>query len=182
LAEFNFKQNTVTRMTTTKSYDYLNRLTQISSASSQLPTPISYSYTYNAANQRTHTTLADGSYWIYGYGMTATNGMTNVTHLKNNTGSSFTLLTYPVTMERSFHLSFRTLQHKGRPHPVLSRSTPRNFPLGLSPKISRSTELEARPHLALCLLIIPQPPHKQMPKIGELDFGLAPVWWTTVIQ
>jgi hypothetical protein len=58
--------------------------------------------------------------------------------------SSFTLLTCPVTMERSFHLSFRTFQHKGHPHPVLSRSTPRDFHLGLSPKISRSTELETR--------------------------------------
>src|ERR1035437_7978371 len=63
-----------------------------------------------------------------------------------------------------------------------SKSTPRNFPLALSPKISRPTELETRLLPALCLLIIPQPPHKQMPKIGELDFGVAPVWWTTVIQ
>jgi hypothetical protein len=55
-------------MTTTKSYDYLNRLTQISSAPSgggQLP--LNFNYTYNSANQRTHNTLADGSYWVYGY-------------------------------------------------------------------------------------------------------------------
>ena len=63
--------------------------------------------------------------------------------------SSFTLLTCPVREERSVHLSFRTLQHKGHPHPVLSRSTPRNFPSGLSPKISRPTELETR-LLQLC--------------------------------
>jgi|SRR5882724_710396 len=62
--------------------------------------------------------------------MTATNGMTNVTHLKINAGSGFTLLTCPVREERSFHLSFRTLQHKGHPHPVLSRSTPARFSIG----------------------------------------------------
>jgi hypothetical protein len=60
---------------------------------------------------------------------------------------SFTLLTCPATMGRSFHLSFRTSQHKGHPHPVLSRSTK-----GVSALItadSLSTELEARLHLAL---------------------------------
>jgi len=48
-------------------------------------------------------------------------------------------------MERSFHLSFRTFQRKGHPHPALSGSTPEDFPLGLSPKISQPTELETRP-------------------------------------
>src|ERR1035437_6218040 len=67
---------------------------------------------------------------------------------ENQHRSSFTLLTCPVPKERSVgfpslpliscptedfrlanrdHLSFRTLQHKGYPHPVLSRSTPRTF-------------------------------------------------------
>ena len=51
-----------TRMTTTKQYDDLNRLTQISSlpgASGLLP--LAYNYTYNAANQRTRNTFVEGS-------------------------------------------------------------------------------------------------------------------------
>jgi RHS repeat-associated protein len=36
---------------------------------------------------------------------------------------SFTLLTCPASMGRSVHLSFRTPQDTGHPHPVLSRST-----------------------------------------------------------
>jgi len=65
----------------------------------------------------------------------ATNGMTKRHPFENQHRSSFTLLACPVTMERSFHLSFRTPQHKGHPHPVLSRSTPEDFYLALSPKI-----------------------------------------------
>ena len=57
-----FNSNTVTRMTTAKQYDYLNRLTSISSTPSN-----SYGYLYNAANQRTMTRLADSSYWNYNY-------------------------------------------------------------------------------------------------------------------
>ena len=63
-----FKQNTTTRMTTTRSYDYLNRLSVMSSvpaASGQQP--VSYSYQYNSANQRTRNATADGSYWLYEY-------------------------------------------------------------------------------------------------------------------
>ncbi|HEY5909558.1 MAG TPA: RHS repeat-associated core domain-containing protein, partial [Verrucomicrobiae bacterium] len=59
-----------TSMTTTKNYDLLNRLTSISSVVSgaAAPTlPISFGYQYNQAGQRTRTTLADGSYWIYTY-------------------------------------------------------------------------------------------------------------------
>jgi len=63
-----FKQNSTTRMTTTKTYDLLNRLTQVSSAPGASYTlPLAFNYSYNVANQRTHNTLADGSYWIYGY-------------------------------------------------------------------------------------------------------------------
>jgi RHS repeat-associated protein len=63
-----FKQNSTARMTTTKSYDFLNRLTQISSApSASYTSPLTFNYNYNPANQRTKDTLADGSYWIYGY-------------------------------------------------------------------------------------------------------------------
>ena len=39
------------------------------------------------------------------------------------TRSSFTLLTCPAANGRSVHLSFRTFQRKGHPHPALSRST-----------------------------------------------------------
>ena len=53
-------------MTTTKSYDYLNRLTQISSVPSA-SVAVNYNCTYNTANQRTKNTLVDGSYWIYNY-------------------------------------------------------------------------------------------------------------------
>ena len=55
------------RMTTTKQYDLLNRLTQISTVDSGLRTVDSHSYTYSPANQRVRTTLADGSYWLYTY-------------------------------------------------------------------------------------------------------------------
>jgi len=57
-----FASNTVTRMTTSKQYDFLNRLSSISST----PTN-SFIYEYNAVNQRTLDRLWDGSYWDYGY-------------------------------------------------------------------------------------------------------------------
>jgi RHS repeat-associated protein len=63
-----FKQSSTTRMTTKKQYDYLNRLTQMSSAPSASSTlPLTFNYNYNPANQRTKDTLTDGSYWVYGY-------------------------------------------------------------------------------------------------------------------
>jgi len=62
-----FKQSTTPRLTTTKNYDYLNRLRSISSVASGETLPLSYSYTYNNANQRTGMTLVDGSYWVYDY-------------------------------------------------------------------------------------------------------------------
>lgn len=68
VGEIVFKQNSTTRMTTTKQYDYLNRLTQISSApSASYVLPLTFNYNYNPANQRTQDTLADSSYWVYGY-------------------------------------------------------------------------------------------------------------------
>jgi RHS repeat-associated protein len=57
-----FKQSGTTRMTTSKQYDYLNRLSAISSTPSN-----AFAYQYNAANQRTMNRLWDGSYWRYGY-------------------------------------------------------------------------------------------------------------------
>ena len=46
--QITFSRNGATRMTTTKQYDYLNRLSSISSSPSN-----SFTYQYNAANQRT---------------------------------------------------------------------------------------------------------------------------------
>ena len=54
-------------MTTTKDYDYLNRVTQISCVGATGSIPSQFGYQYNDANQRTRVTLADGSYWIYDY-------------------------------------------------------------------------------------------------------------------
>ena len=68
VGQITFKSNSVTRMTTTKQYDYLNRLTQISSTPSGTGIlPVLFNYSYNSANQRIRNNLADGSYWIYGY-------------------------------------------------------------------------------------------------------------------
>ena len=68
VSQLAFKQSGTTRMTTTRQNDYLNRLTQISSqpGASGLK-PIAFNYSYNNANQRTRSTLADGSYWLYQY-------------------------------------------------------------------------------------------------------------------
>ena len=65
-----YQQNGATRMTTSKQYDYLNRLTQISAqpnSGAGFQPAISFNYAYNPANQRTKDVLADGSYWIYQY-------------------------------------------------------------------------------------------------------------------
>jgi len=61
-----FQHNGQTVMTTTKSYDYLNRLTAISSAAGSSPMA-SFNYNYNLANQRTASTNVDNSYWVYQY-------------------------------------------------------------------------------------------------------------------
>ncbi|MBL9170605.1 MAG: RHS repeat-associated core domain-containing protein [Verrucomicrobiales bacterium] len=61
-----FRENTTTRMTTAKSYDYLNRLLSISSTAGSSVIS-SHGYLYNDANQRTRVDLVDGSYWIYEY-------------------------------------------------------------------------------------------------------------------
>ena len=56
-----FAQSGATRMTTSKQYDYLNRLSSVSSPSN------AFAYSYNAANQRTQAALMDGSSWRYQY-------------------------------------------------------------------------------------------------------------------
>jgi YD repeat-containing protein len=60
-----FTNNSTLRMTTTKAYDYLNRLTNIGSSSSSFSS--SFDYVYNPASQRTSVTNVDGSYWVYNY-------------------------------------------------------------------------------------------------------------------
>jgi len=66
IGQITFKQNTTTRMTTTKQYDYLNRLLSVSSAPSA-SSALSFVYSHNDANQRVRVNLADGSYWSYEY-------------------------------------------------------------------------------------------------------------------
>jgi RHS repeat-associated protein len=61
-----FTNGTVRRMTTTRQYDFLNRLTSVSAWPSG-GSALSFSYAYNLANQRTNCTLADGQNWAYGY-------------------------------------------------------------------------------------------------------------------
>jgi len=62
-----FTNSGATSMTTTRQYDTLNRLTQISTVDSGLRTVDSRAYVYTNSNQRIRATLADGSYWIYTY-------------------------------------------------------------------------------------------------------------------
>jgi RHS repeat-associated protein len=55
-------------MTTTKSYDYLNRLRNITSTpAASGESAAAFDYAYNDANQRTRVNMADGSFWIYEY-------------------------------------------------------------------------------------------------------------------
>jgi len=61
-----FKSNTTVRLTTTKSYDNLYRLTQISNIPSADAVMV-FKYQYNDANQRKAVTNADGSFWLYSY-------------------------------------------------------------------------------------------------------------------
>jgi hypothetical protein len=63
-----FANNSAQRMKTGKTYDHLNRLTQISSTPSGTGIlPVVYNHTYNLANQRTQSTFSDGSHWVYQY-------------------------------------------------------------------------------------------------------------------
>ena len=70
VSQIAFTQSGQPRMTTTKQYDALNRLTSIVSlpqTPDAIPQTLSSAYDYNSANQRTRTTHADASYWIYQY-------------------------------------------------------------------------------------------------------------------
>ena len=62
-----FQTGGATKMTTTKSYDNLNRLIDIRTIDAQYSTLNAHTYTYNSANQRTRVDLADGCYWLYQY-------------------------------------------------------------------------------------------------------------------
>jgi RHS repeat-associated protein len=61
-----FKQSSTTRLATTNSFDGLARRTVVSSAPSA-DSVRSFTYAYNTANQRTTSTLADGSFWDFAY-------------------------------------------------------------------------------------------------------------------
>lgn len=62
-----FAQGGTTRLTTTKAYDNLNRLSAISNLLSALNAQLSTAYSYNNANQRTKLTRETNAYWNYGY-------------------------------------------------------------------------------------------------------------------
>jgi len=62
-----FATNGTTVMTTTKGYDFVNRLTNTVSLGGTGATLSQFDYRYNTAGQRTSVTNLDGSYWVYGY-------------------------------------------------------------------------------------------------------------------
>ena len=66
VSQIDFTNGSSLRMTTTRQYDYLNRLTAISNAPAS-GVAVSHGYAYNAANQRTRDTLVNNSYWVYQY-------------------------------------------------------------------------------------------------------------------
>ena len=53
--------------TTTRQFDFVNRLTQIASVNNQPSTINQSTYAYDPANQRTSRTEADNSFWLYSY-------------------------------------------------------------------------------------------------------------------
>jgi len=66
VSQISFTNGSVQRMVTTKAYDLLNRLTNITSVPSA-SSAVSFAYQYNSANQRTRRADADSSYWTYSY-------------------------------------------------------------------------------------------------------------------
>ena len=66
VSQIQFTNGSALRMTTTKQYDNLNRLTSIQSSAGVSPAASS-AYSYNNANQRMSMTNADNWYWVYQY-------------------------------------------------------------------------------------------------------------------
>jgi RHS repeat-associated protein len=68
ISQITHRQSSTVRMTETRQYDLLNRLTSIASVGTgSSPSLNSFAYQYNQANQRTRATLQDASFWIYEY-------------------------------------------------------------------------------------------------------------------
>jgi YD repeat-containing protein len=66
LEQIAFEQHGTTRMTTSRQYDALNRLTSITNEPVG-SSAIGYRYIYNTANQRIRRTESDAAYWLYTY-------------------------------------------------------------------------------------------------------------------
>jgi hypothetical protein len=66
VSQFSFNNNGALEMITTKTYDLLNRLSAVSSAPAGAALA-GAAYQYNAAGQRVRSTMADNSYWVYGF-------------------------------------------------------------------------------------------------------------------
>jgi RHS repeat-associated protein len=63
-----FKQNSTPRATTTRQFDFLDRLQSISTApAGASANPLAFAYAYNLANQRVRRTDPDTGYWVYEY-------------------------------------------------------------------------------------------------------------------
>lgn len=72
VSQIRFQHNGALRMTTTRHHDLLNRLTTVASQTVESPASpdtaaAALAYAYNAAGQKTRTTQADGSFWLYDY-------------------------------------------------------------------------------------------------------------------
>jgi len=68
IGQITFKRGGTTEMTTTKQYDFLNRLATIASTGgASSASPISFNYNYNNANERTMVREGNWTYWRYGY-------------------------------------------------------------------------------------------------------------------
>jgi len=68
IGQIQFKSNTTVRLTTTKQYDKLNRLLNITSLpSASGASSFASTYLHNDANQRIRNDKADGSAWSYEY-------------------------------------------------------------------------------------------------------------------
>ncbi|MEW6305060.1 MAG: RHS repeat-associated core domain-containing protein [Verrucomicrobiota bacterium] len=65
--QITFARTNVTRMTTTRTYDDLQRLTSVVSTNAPYGLLDAHAYGYNQANQRVVVTNTDNSYWIYEY-------------------------------------------------------------------------------------------------------------------